>query len=140
MAEALLRHLASDRFEALSAGSHPAGFVHPLAIEALDRKGITLDNQRSKSWDEFKGRRLDLVITVCDAAAGAGCPIWPDRTMSVHWSLPDPANHPGTDEERRELANNVADRLEAKIQAMVNLDWSADREELVRRLSFLGEI
>ncbi len=140
MAEAILRHMAGDRFESCSAGSHPAGFVHPLAIEAMERKGISLEGHRSKSWDEFIGRPLDLVITVCDAAAGAGCPAWPERTTSVHWSLPDPANHPGTDQERRDLADRVADRLEEKITGMVGLDWSLDRSELIQRLNFLGEI
>lgn len=140
MAEAILRHLAGDRFEALSAGSYPAGYVHPLAIEAMGQMNIPMEDPVSKSWDEFANAPVDVVITVCDAAAGETCPTWPGNPITAHWSLPDPAYHLGTEEERVEFALRVAQRLHTKIQGMIDLDWSADREELTKRLQFLGEI
>lgn len=140
MAEAILRHLGGNRFEALSAGSHPAGFVHPLAIEALRRLNIPLGEPRSKSWDEFSHTDLDLVITVCDHAAAESCPQWPGRPIRVHWSLPDPAFQPGTADERLEFALRVARRLRGKIDRLVQFDWSAPSEQIEAHLAFLAEI
>jgi len=140
MAEAMLRQLGGDRFEALSAGSHPAGFIHPLAIDAMSRLNIPLASQTSKSWNEFFDTRLDVVVTLCDAAASEACPVWPGSPMTAHWSLPDPAFHPGTDDERLEFMLLIAERLRAKIAGLAALDWSSDRAELKQRLGFLGEI
>ncbi len=135
-----MRQLGGDRFEALSAGSRPAGYIHPLASEAMKERGLSLDEHRSKSWEEFAEAPVDLVITVCDAAAGAICPTWPGSPISVHWSMPDPAGHPGTEAQRLALAMRVAERLETKIRGLVDLDWSLPHEKLVKRLQFLGEI
>jgi arsenate reductase len=140
MAEAMLRQLGGDRFEALSAGSHPAGFIHPLAIDAMSRLNIPLASQTSKSWNEFFDTRLDVVVTLCDAAASEACPVWPGSPMTAHWSLPDPVYHPGTDDERLEFTLLIAERLRAKIAGLAALDWSSDRAELKQRLGFLGEI
>ncbi len=140
MAEAILRHLASDRFDALSAGSHPAGFVHPLAIEAMRRLDIALQEQVSKSWDDLADTPVDAVITVCDHAAGEACPVWSGSPVTVNWPLPDPAYHLGTEEERLEFALRIAQRLCTKIEALIELDWSMGRDELTKRLQFLGEI
>ncbi len=140
MAEAILRHLGGDRFEAVSAGSHPAGFIHPLAIEAMRIKRILMERQKSKSWNEFAKSPVDVVITVCDRAAGETCPVWPGDPITAHWSLPDPAGHPGNEQERIELALRVAGRLSLKIQAITELDWSLPSAELVHRLKFLGDI
>lgn len=141
MAEAILRHVCGDRFEAYSAGSHPAGFVHPLAVEAMRCMNVGIeDTVRSKSWDEFKDQEVDLVITVCDAAAAAQCPVWPGTPLTAHWSLPDPAYHPGNDEERVEFAMRIAKRLRLKIEGLVQLDWTVGKAELKQRLDFLGEI
>ena len=140
MAEAVLRHLGGDRFEASSAGSFPAGFVHGLATETMKQLNIPMTDPVSKSWDEFAETTFDAVITLCDAAAAETCPKWPGDPLKVHWSTRDPACHLGTDEERWELAVRVAERLRTKIQNLVDLDWSVDRDELRRRLEFLGEI
>ena len=140
MAEAMLRHLGGDRFEALSAGTHPAGFIHPLAIDAMRQSNIPLTDQRSKSWDEYAGIAVDAVITVCDAAAAQTCPVWPGSPLTAHWSLPDPVYHPGTDEQRLAFTLLIAERLRTKIEGLVALDWSGDRAELKQRLDFLGEI
>ncbi|MBU0716981.1 MAG: arsenate reductase ArsC [Planctomycetes bacterium] len=140
MAEALLRRIGGERFEACSAGSQPAGFIHGLAIEAMRRMGISVEGQESKSWDVFRDDPVDAVITLCDAAAAETCPQWPGAPLTAHWSLPDPAYHPGAEEERMELAMRVADRLRLKIEGLVNLDWSADRQQLAKHLNDLGEI
>jgi len=140
MAEAILRHVGGDRFEALSAGSFPAGFVHILAIEAMRRLGIPMTGAVSKSWDEFAETALDAVITLCDDAVAEICPVWPGAPLTVHWSTPDPSFYPGTDAERIELAVRIAERLVAKIQGLVDLDWSMERGEVRKRLEFLGEI
>jgi len=142
MAEAILCHLGDEKFEAVSAGSHPAGFVHELAIEAMRSLNIPMDEARhvSKSWDEFADDPVAVVITVCDAAAGETCPVWPGGPLRAHWPLPDPVFHFGSDEARLNLALSVAQRLVTKIQGLVDMDWSLDREEIATRLKFLGEI
>lgn len=140
MAEALLRHTGGDAFEALSAGSHPAGFVHPLAVEAMRRLEVPVDNLSSKSWDVFADRPVDVVITLCDNAAEERCPVFPGDPLRVHWSLPDPALYVGTDADRLEFALRVAERLAAKVRGLVAIDWIQPRSEIEERLEFLGEI
>jgi arsenate reductase len=140
MAEAMLRHMAGDRFEVMSAGSHPAGFVHELAVTAMDRMGIAMKGQRSKGWDEYENTPLDLVITVCDAAASVPCPTWPGNAMKAHWPLPDPACYAGEADERIEFALQVAKRLQTKLEKLVDMDFSQDRAQLQQHLDFLGDI
>ena len=79
MAEALINHLGEGRYQAWSAGSHPAGFVHPDSITTLKRHGIDPGQPRSKSWDDMTSQPFDLIITVCDQAAGEACPIFPGQ-------------------------------------------------------------
>ena len=140
MAEALLRHIAGERFDASSAGSHPAGFVHALAVEAMRRMKVPFGDPTSKSWNEFAQTPFDVVITVCDAAARETCPVWPGAPITAHWSLPDPVYHLGTDEERVAFTILIAERLRTKIQAMIELHFSIEPTELQRRIAFLGEI
>lgn len=140
MAEAILRHLGGDRFEACSAGSHPAGFIHPLTAEAMQSLNVPMEGQASKSWEEFADVAMDVVITLCDTAAGEPCPTWPGSPNVVHWSLPDPTYHPGTQEERGAFTLRVAQRLRMKIEGLVELDFSGDPAEIQKRLEFLGEI
>ncbi|MEC9356998.1 MAG: arsenate reductase ArsC [Pseudomonadota bacterium] len=96
LGEAILNELGrkDGRLHAWSAGSHPRGQVHPMALAELRRRGIATERFRSKSWDEFSGPeapRMDYVITVCDQAAGETCPYWPGAPLKVHMGLPDPA-------------------------------------------------
>lgn len=141
MAEAMLRHVDSEHFEALSAGSQPAGYVHPLVEAVLYEMNIPLLNQHSKSWDEFVGKPVDLLITVCNAAAAEVCPVWPDRAPTVHWPVPDPVGHAGTDEERLAFARRVADRLLLKVRRLAALDWSShDAEQLRDELERIGDL
>lgn len=140
MAEALLRHIADERFESLSAGSHPAGYIHPLAIGALEQMAVSYENQRSKSWDDFAAVPIDVVILVCDRAAGQPCPAFGGAALRANWHVQDPVEFAGTDEERSAFAMRIAERLRVKIEAFVSLDWSAPKDELQERLGFLGEI
>jgi protein-tyrosine-phosphatase len=94
LAEATLNHLARGRFVASSAGSRPAGAVHPAALRQLARAGIAVDGLRSKSWDEFTGEAapaFDIVVTVCDRAAGEPCPVFFGGFVRTHWGQVDPA-------------------------------------------------
>ena len=95
MAEALINQLGKARYDAVSAGSAPAGYVHPGSIATLERHGVDPGRPRSKSWDEFADQRFDLVITVCDQAARETCPVFPGGYRKLHWSTPDPATATG---------------------------------------------
>ena len=99
MAEALINTLHRGHYQACSAGSHPAGHVHPRSIATLKRHGIDPGQPRSKSWNEFVDQRFDLVITVCDQAAGESCPLFQGAPTKMHWSTPDPAKATGSDPE-----------------------------------------
>lgn len=99
MAEVLINALGVGRYEAVSAGSDPAGYVHPKSIETLKRHGLNAGAPRSKSWDEFAGQPFDLVITVCDSAVAETCPAFLGKQEKLHWSTPDPAKATGTEEE-----------------------------------------
>jgi arsenate reductase len=140
MAEALLRRDGGDAFDSCSAGSHPAGFIHDLALEAMRQLGLDYARQSSKSWDEFKDTRIDAVITLCDSAAGQVCPAWRGSPLRAHWSLPDPAAFPGTQQERLDLAMCVAGRLEIKIRRLLELDWTSEPDDLTQALNRLGDI
>lgn len=121
LAEAILRHLGGSRFIARSAGSNPAGYVHPLAIETLRSLGISTHGLYSKSWNEFANERNDIIITVCDHAATQPCPTWPGHPATAHWGLPDPSFHTGSDEDRLAAAQAVAHQLQLWIGQLVAL-------------------
>lgn len=96
LGEALVNHIGQTRggFCGFSAGSDPKGAVHPVALEVLAARGLETGGLRSKSWDEFALRdapHMDIIVTVCDSAAGETCPVWPGHPASAHWGLPDPA-------------------------------------------------
>ena len=119
MAEVLLRRLAGDRFESLSAGSNPAGSVHPKAIAAMRELGIDLSAARSKSIEEFlppAGEPPDVVISVCDSAA-RDCPTFPGDVKRLHWPFEDPAHAVGTEEVVMGVFRRVRDEIRAKIEA-----------------------
>lgn len=97
MAEAIINHFGRGRYRAWSAGSVPAGYVHPKSIETLQRHGMDPGQPRSKSWNEVAAQSFDLVITVCDQAAGETCPFFPGSPKKLHWSTPDPAKATGSE-------------------------------------------
>lgn len=117
MAEVILNKLGQGDFEAVSAGSRPAGYVHPLALSLLQERGYRVGGLRSKSLDEFRGRKFDAVITVCDRAQEA-CPAWPGAKM-IHWSFEDPALAQGPDERKRAVFEKVYGEIEARLRLFV---------------------
>ncbi|WP_245686042.1 arsenate reductase ArsC [Terasakiispira papahanaumokuakeensis] len=111
--EAMTRHLAGDVIEARSAGSHPAGEVHPLTLHYLQAEGVSTAGLTSQSWDAFEGFEPDVVVTVCDAAAGEQCPIWFGPVLKVHWGLDDPSavSAEQTDAAFKHCLNEVSARV-----------------------------
>jgi arsenate reductase len=124
MAEALLNTIGRGRFHAFSAGSMPSGRVNPFAVEMARTIGYLTDNIRSKSWDEFArpgAEKMDIIITVCDDAAGEVCPVWPGHPATAHWGFPDPSNTPGGDEAKRHAFEQVFHAIRRRIELLVNL-------------------
>lgn len=116
MAEAIINAVCHDRYEAVSAGSQPAGHVHPEAISTLRRHGIDPRSPRSKSWDEFTGGHFDLVITVCDQAAAEACPVFAGPAKKLHWSTPDPAKAEGSEAEIIAAFDGAFEMLKRRVE------------------------
>jgi arsenate reductase len=126
LAEAALNHLSgsSGRFRAFSAGSHPKGQVHPMALQVLKENRIPAEGLRSKPWEEFEGPdapHLDFVFTVCDNAAAEQCPLWPGQPMTAHWGVPDPAAVEGTEEEKRRAFADALFVLKRRLDLFTSL-------------------
>ncbi len=142
MAEAILNREGADRIHAFSAGSQPNGLPNPHALSLLKDHGYDTDGLRSKSWDEFGGQgapKMDIIVTVCDSAAGETCPFWPGHPLVAHWGIPDPAAVKGTDAEKRAAFMEAYRRLGARISAFVNLDLETlDLSTLKQRLAEIG--
>ena len=135
LAESILNHRARGRFRGFSAGSHPKGAVHPLALTLLERMGLPTEGLRSKAWDEFSqpgAPLLDFAFTVCDNAAGEVCPIWPGQPMTAHWGQPDPAAVVGTDLEKVSAFREAFRILERRIELFTALPI-ASLEQLALR-------
>lgn len=138
MAESILQHFGRGRFVAHSAGSHPKGEVHPLALQTLRSLRLNAEGFRSKSWNEFAqpgAPGLDFVFTVCDQAAGEMCPVWPGQPMTAHWGVADPAAVAGSDDEVRGAFHDAALLLKRRIELFLSLplhklDAIALRQEL----------
>jgi arsenate reductase (thioredoxin) len=115
MAEALWRSLGNRSWESTSAGSNPAGYVHPLAIRAMRELGIDISKNVSKSLDAFKGLPFDLVVTVCDNAKES-CLVFPGAAAMLHWPFDDPAKATGSDDEKMVEFRRVRDEIQTKIK------------------------
>lgn len=145
LAEALLNHLGQGRFIGYSAGSSPRDNQqpNPLAIETLERAGISTADLRSKSWDEFgapDAPAMDLVITVCDNAAGEVCPFWPGQPATAHWGYADPSAVAGDDDAKREAFRQTLHLLGKRLELLVSLPASRlDRLQLQQTARDLGE-
>lgn len=141
MAEALLAHWGTGKFRSLSTGSFPTGEVHPTSLATLKKRGIPIKGYRSKSWDEFAGEKIDIVITVCDNAAGESCPIFPGSPVKAHWGVPDPAKFKGTKKEISEEFSRICDILERRVQMLIHLPLDSMSEEtLKQKLATIGTI
>ena len=118
MAEGLLRHIAGERYESLSAGVCPAGFVHPLAVRVLEELGIDISTHRSKSVREFlppRGPAPDVIVSLCDLARG-WCPALPATLSTVHWPVYDPILAEGDEAARLAVFRRVRDEIRARIE------------------------
>lgn len=130
LAEALLNHLGQGRFKAYSAGSSPRENQqpNPLALETLTHAGVPVEGLYSKSWDEFAKPdvpHMDLVITVCDNAAGEICPYWPGQPATAHWGYADPSGIDGDEDKKREAFRQTLHLMRQRLELFVNLTQSS---------------
>jgi arsenate reductase len=144
LAERLIERWGGGRFRGFSAGSHPKGEVHPLALEILRRNNYLADGLRSKDWAEFAepgAPEMDFVFTVCDRAAAEVCPVWPGQPMTAHWGVADPAAVEGDDITRIMAFRRAFAELQNRISIFVNLPFaSLDRLRLQKRLDEIGQV
>lgn len=140
--EVLMNHYGVGRFKAYSAGSHPKGDVHPMALETLAGLGFPTDGLRSKSWNEFTGPdapEFDFIFTVCDNAAGETCPVWIGHPMTAHWGIEDPAAVEGPGQ--RQAFLDAVRYLRRRIELFMELPLaSLDKLAMTRRLADIGHI
>ena len=126
LAEALLNDMGAGRFKAYSAGSSPRDNQqpNPLGLQVLQKAGISTEGLRSKSWDEFAtpdAPQMDLIITVCDNAAGEVCPIWLGHPATAHWGYADPSEGDGTDEQQLEAFRQTLHAMKRRLELLVSL-------------------
>ncbi|AXI03324.1 arsenate reductase ArsC [Aquirhabdus parva] len=144
MSEALINVLGAGRFLAYSAGSQPSGRVNPFAVEQAQSIGYDTANVRSKSWDEFSqpdSPKMDIVITVCDSAAGESCPLWRGSPIKVHWGFEDPSHVDGSDEDKRAAFTKTFAQIRGKITLLVNLPIDTlSHTELESALQVIGDL
>ncbi len=126
LAEAILNHIGGDRFKAYSAGSSPRAHQqpNPLGLQVLQQAGISTEGLRSKSWDEFAqpdAPRMDLVVTVCDNAAGEVCPYWPGQPAKAHWGYPDPSAGDACDADKLVAFRHTLYEINRRLALLVSL-------------------
>jgi len=122
LSEAMVNHLSNGRIIAASAGSQPAGEVHPLSLKYLAEAGVSIDGLISQSWDDLEDFNADVVVTVCDSAAQEACPVWFGKAIKLHWGLSDPSKVQGSEQEvKAEFVARISE-IEERVQAMLNLD------------------
>ena len=143
LAESLINHWGQGKFHGFSAGSHPKGTVHPIALELLQHMKLPTAGLRSKSWDEFAAAGvppLDFVFTVCDNAAGEVCPYWPGHPVTAHWGVPDPAAVEGTDADKWVAFRSAFQALENRIRNFTSLPLeSLDQLKIQERVEAIGK-
>lgn len=140
IAEALMNRDGAGRYRAFSAGSWPKGEPHPAAIALLEEQGLDVTGLRSKSWDEFAGPnapKMDLIITVCDSAAGETCPVWPGHPATAHWGIEDPAAVEGPGQ--RQAFFNAMTYLQRRIALLLALP-KRDGEEWQDEARAIGRL
>lgn len=136
LSEAITNHFAQPQLTARSAGSQPAGVVHPLSLQYLAEAGIATAGLKSQSWDDFEDFEPDVVITLCDSAAGESCPVWFGKTIKLHWGLQDPSKLSGDEAQAaaafRHTIALIRQRVEGleKIAVLERENWSAALQKL----------
>ena len=145
LAEALLNHMGHGRFKAYSAGSSPRENQqpHPLGLEVLRSAGVSTEGLHSKSWDAFANAdapHMDLVITVCDNAAGEVCPYWPGQPATAHWGYADPSAGEGNEDDKREAFRQTLHMIRQRLEVFVQLPPARlDRLSLQQTARDLGQ-
>lgn len=140
LSEAITNHLSHGKLKAFSAGSQPAGQVHPLSIQYLQEKGISTAGLQSQSWNAFEAEQPDIVVTVCDSAAEETCPMWFGNTLLVHWGLTDPSKLEGSEDDSRDAFFAVMHTIENRVAKLLNLiDQGLSRNKLHSALISIAE-
>lgn len=132
LSEAITNHHNDPRLVAASAGSQPVGEVHPLSLKYLAQAGISTDGLHSQSWDELESFEADVVVTVCDSAAGETCPVWFGKSIKLHWGLEDPSKVQGSEAEIKQAFVTCMDEIERRVKAMLALDLENLKGEALR--------
>lgn len=142
IAEAIMNRIGHPHFKAYSAGSHPAGRVNPLTIEALEERGYDVSGLRSKSWDDFTkagAPHMDFIFTVCDNAAGETCPLWSGSPVTAHWGFADPAAVEGSYETKRAAFAKTYREITQRLRVFLSLPLEKlDHMSLLKQLEELG--
>lgn len=139
LAEAICNHYGEGELEAISAGSSPAGQVHPLTLQALKAMGIPTESLSSQPLNVFENADIDYVITVCDKAANEPCPIWFSKSMQAHWGLKDPSSIEGDEETINAAFSNTITILQKRIKKIHNwIKQGLDKDELFKRIKALA--
>lgn len=121
LSEAIVNHLSKGKLIARSAGSQPAGVVHPLSLKYLAEAEIDTTALKSQSWDEFEEFEPDMVITVCDSAAKEACPVWFGKTLKLHWGLTDPSKLDGSEDEIADAFRKTIKEITSRTNALLKL-------------------
>ncbi|HUH58332.1 MAG TPA: arsenate reductase ArsC [Pseudomonadales bacterium] len=141
LSEAITNSLAAKYIEARSAGSQPVGGVHPLSLKYLAQAGFSTDGLVSQSWHDFEDFHPDLVITVCDSAAGETCPVYFGNSLKVHWGLNDPSKTEGTEAEIEQAFLNCIDEITVRVQKLNELAaQNLDKASLKSALTAIGTL
>lgn len=138
LSEAITNHLADGVIEARSAGSQPVGEVHPLTLHYLQEANIETAGLKSQSWDEFESFAPDVVVTVCDSAAGETCPVWFGNSIKIHWGLADPSKVQGTDEQKAQAFRECIAQITVRAEQLKSLaQKQLETDQLTKALAEL---
>lgn len=143
LSEAITNNIAAGVIVARSAGSQPAGVVHPLSLKYLAQQGYSTEDLKSQSWDEFESFAPDIVVTVCDSAAGEACPVWFGKSITIHWGLNDPSKIDGDDAQIEAAFKQCIHIVEQRVEQLKSLaiayQESGDTQDQLRSsLAALG--
>ena len=141
MGEALVNHLGKGRVIAYSAGSHPIGRINTGALATLNRHDLPTEGYQSQSWEDFEDTPMDIVITVCDNAAGETCPVYLTQAVRAHWGVSDPGHVEGTDEEKTTAFEQTFATLELRVEKMLELPLETlHKDKLTAELNAIGQL
>lgn len=139
LSEAITNQYSDGLICAKSAGSQPVGEVHPLSLRYLDEAGISIDGLQSQSWDEFEDFEADIVVTVCDSAAGESCPVWFGKSLKVHWGLSDPSKLDGSGEQKAAAFRQTIEEIKQRVLALKSIAAKQlELDEFKNELAKLG--